>query len=105
MRCMSEVIGWGHPDLDHMARLLRLRHDSVLEAEQRAAATLAQRSTSLFDRMLEAEDRGATVTLGTVDGARIEGRVTRVAFDHLELETSSGLTVVASEAITWLAMR
>lgn len=102
---MNNVNSWEHPDLQEVAMALRTRHDEVLAAEQRAAAVLAQRSTSLFDRMLEIEERRAQVAVGTIDGARIEGRVTGAAFDHLELETAVGVTVIATEAITWLATR
>lgn len=105
LRPMSLSDDWEHPDLVEISRVLQRRFDAVLDAEQAAAASLARRSTSIHDRMLEAESRRAQVIVGTLDGVSQAGRLATAAFDHIELANESGIVVVPTDAITWVAIR
>lgn len=75
-----------HPDLIELSHLLRDQLDAVLNAEQEAAAAARRRRRTLRDRLLEAEDRGETITVGDVAGRQTTGRVTGVGADHVTLD-------------------
>ncbi len=95
---------WEHPDLVEVSQRLQRRLDVVLDAEQAAAASLARRSTSMFDKLLEAEDRRARIAVGTLDGATLHGGLVTAAFDHLQICTEAGMAVVPIDAITWITI-
>jgi hypothetical protein len=72
-----------HPDLLALGRRLRLEMDETLRAEQYAARVSAQRRSTLRDRFLMAEDRGAELNVEVVDGSDICGTVVAVGVDHV----------------------
>lgn len=88
-----------HPDLTDIGRVLQRRFDRILESEQAAAEVLARRTASLRDRLIDAEDQGRHVTVGTVSGETISGVVDVVASDHVELRLDRVSTLVAFDQI------
>jgi len=87
-----------HPDLADIDARLQRRYEAVLDAERAAAATYARRTATLRDRLLDAEDAAAPITVRTVDGATVSGTVHRVAADHVDIGRPP--TAVALEAVT-----
>ena len=78
-----------HPDLADLSQRLQRRLDAVLEAEHRAAAVAARRTSTLRDRLLEVEDRATAVVVWTVgDGQFLPVAPMRV---HATGTTASGL--------------
>ncbi|GIU91407.1 MAG: hypothetical protein KatS3mg011_0313 [Acidimicrobiia bacterium] len=88
-----------------MARQVRARFDHVLQAEQEAWAVSVERSTSLRDRMIQAEDRGARVRLQLVGGDWVEGLVRAASADHLVLTARGEERWVMLEAILQVVYR
>jgi hypothetical protein len=88
-----------HPDLTDIGRVLQRRFDRILESEQAAAEVLARRTATLRDRLIDAEDEGRHVTIGTVAGDTISGVVDVVASDHVELRLDRVSTLVAFDQI------
>lgn len=83
-----------HPDLVELSRKLRRQLDSVLAAEQAAAAATLRRRRTLRDRLLDAEDRAEQIILHT----RAEswtGTVAAVGADHVLLDRSDREVFVA----------
>ncbi|MDH3518530.1 MAG: hypothetical protein OEM66_06355, partial [Acidimicrobiia bacterium] len=99
---MNEFDEWAHPDLVELSHLLQRRLDAVLDAEQSAAAALARRSASVFDRLMDAESQLADVAVGTIDGTTTHGQMVVAAFDHIEVATGTGMAVVPIDAIAWV---
>ncbi len=64
---------------------MRARIDRTLDAEMEAARAAARRRRSIRDRLLDAEDRSATVSISTLDGSIRRGVVEAVGSDHVEL--------------------
>lgn len=87
-----------HPDLVEIGARLQRRYEAVLAAEREAAVTYARRVATLRDRLLEAEDAGAVITIRAGDGLAIGGVVARVAADHVEVGRPP--TAVRIDAIT-----
>lgn len=87
-----------HPDLVEVDERLQTRLEAVLEAEQQAAAIIARRSATLRDRLIEAEDRGAPVTLHTASGSH-SGLMEAVGADHVEIGTETGSTLIPFELV------
>lgn len=87
-----------HPDLVELDERLLARIEAVLEAEQQAAAVMARRSATMRDRLIEAEDRGATVTLHTISGSH-SGLMETVAADHVEIATDTGSTLIPYDLV------
>lgn len=81
---------FGHPDLERLARSLRLRFDETLDAEQAAARSAALRRRSIRDRFIEAEDRDEVVVVSSIDGHMCRGTVSAVGVDHVVLTDGSG---------------
>lgn len=88
-----------HPDLRDVGRLLRRQFDAVTEAEQHATDILIRRTTTLRDRMIEAEDRGSDVEIELIGGSRYRGRVLAASVDHIEIAGHDHTTLVPIEAI------
>ncbi len=88
-----------HPDLVLVGRSLQRRLDLVLEAEQEAARVVARRSATLRDRLVDAEDAEASVTVTLRTGEVTAGRVASVAVDHIELEGPGGSVLVMLDII------
>jgi len=59
--------------------------DRTLDAEMEAARAAARRRRSIRDRLLDAEDRSATVSISTLDGSTRRGVVEAVGSYHVEL--------------------
>lgn len=74
-----------HPDLVELSRKLRRQLDSVLAAEQAAAAATLRRRRTLRDRLLDAEDRTERITLHTASQSWT-GTVAAVGADHVLLQ-------------------
>lgn len=81
----SDLDSVAHPDLVALGRAMRARMDQTLDAEMEAARASARRRRSLRDRLLEAEDSGMIVVVGTADGSAHRGFVEAVGVDHVEL--------------------
>lgn len=77
-----------HPDLIELSRKLRRQLDTVLAAEQEAAAATLRRRRTLRDRLLDAEDRTEQVVIHTAGNRSWTGRVAAVGADHIMLEVS-----------------
>lgn len=75
-----------HPDLVELAHRMRHQLDSVLQAEQEAAATSMRRRRLLRDRLLDADDRSESVTVTDASGHSWKGSVTGVGVDHFTLD-------------------
>jgi hypothetical protein len=88
-----------HPDLADLSQRLQRRLDAVLEAEHRAAAVAARRTSTLRDRLLEVEDRATPVVVWTVGGRRFEGGLLMAGGDHVAVVTASGTTLIATSFI------
>ena len=88
-----------HPDLVELDRRLGDRLDRILHAEQQAAGLLARRSTTLRDRLVDAEDAGARVAVTCLGGRLVEGLLRVVASDHLEVDTGASDALVALDQI------
>jgi len=86
---------FGHPDLQRLARTLRLRLDETLDAEQAAARSAALRRRSLRDCLIEAEDRSDVVSVATTDGQVYAGRIVAVGIDHLVLSDGHRERIIA----------
>jgi hypothetical protein len=82
-----------HPDLVDLDARIRFRLDSILQAEQEAAAVYARRTTTLRDRLIDLEEGGLEVAVSTTTG-RHRGTLTMVGRDHLELDSPEGHVVV-----------
>lgn len=76
-----------HPDLHEIDRELRRRMEAVLWSEQAAAAVAARRSTSLWGRLIEAEDAGEVLSVKS-GGTSHEGQLVSVGSDFVEIDTS-----------------
>ncbi len=98
---------FGHPDLERLARSLRLRLDETLDAEQAAARSAALRRRSMRDRFIEAEDRDEEIVVSSIDGHVWRGRIAAVGIDHIvvtdgDRERCLALShVVAMESRSW----
>lgn len=77
-----------HPDLLELSRKLRRQLETVLAAEQEAAAATLRRRRTLRDRLLDAEDRTEEVVVHTAGNKAWTGRVRAVGADHLVLRVS-----------------
>jgi Protein of unknown function (DUF2642) len=88
-----------HPDLIELDRRLGDRLDRILRAEQQAAGLLARRSATLRDRLVDAEDAGARVSVTCLGGRMVEGRLSVVASDHLEVDSGTAHVLVALDQI------
>jgi hypothetical protein len=88
-----------HPDLVDLDRRLGDRLDRILRAEQQAAGLLARRSATLRDRLVDAEDAGARVSVTCLGGRIVEGRLSVVASDHLEVDSGTAQALVALDQI------
>lgn len=82
-----------------LGRVLRTRMDQTLDAEMAAARAAVRRRRSLRDRLLEAEDSGAIVTLVVGDGAAHRGSIAAVGVDHIDLVRGHTVITVAIEHI------
>ena len=91
-----------HPDLVDLDARIRIRLDSVLQAEEEAAAVYARRTTSLRDRLIDLEEREVAVEVFTTTG-RHRGHVTAVGRDHLELTSPEGEVIVRLRRVVALA--
>jgi hypothetical protein len=96
---------FGHPDLEHLARSLRLRLDETLDAEQAAARAAALRRRSLRDRFIEAEDRCEDIFVTTVDGHVARGIVMAVGLDHAVIADGSAERCIALAHVIALERR
>ncbi len=72
-----------HPDLRALGKRLRLEMDETLRAEQYAARVAAQRRSTIRDRFLMAEDRGARLNVEVAGGSDISGTIVAVGVDHV----------------------
>jgi hypothetical protein len=88
-----------HPDLRDLGRTLQQRLDRILEAEQAAAATLARRSTTFRDRLLDSEDQPGRIAITTRTGARFEGALVTVGVDLVEIHDGVRSTILAFDQI------
>lgn len=84
-----------HPDLVALSRKLRRQLDSVLAAEQEAAAATLRRRRTIRDRLLDAEDRVEEVVLHTGGRRAWTGRVVAVGADHVVLAAADREIFVA----------
>jgi|GEM_PF-2463357 len=82
-----------HPDLVDLDARIRIRLDSILQAEQEAAAVYARRSTTLRDRLIDLEEGGVRVEVFTTS-ARHRGALLAVGRDHLELGSPEGHVII-----------
>ena len=89
-----------HPDLVALGRVLRDRMDRTLDAEMEAARAAARRRRSLRDRLLDAEDRSAVLTISTVEGVSHRGVVDAVGLDHVDLIQSDASIAIPLQHIT-----
>ena len=94
-----------HPDLARLGRTLRDRLEDVLSAEQDAALAARNRTRTLRDRLLEAEDRAEQAVLATVDGQLHRGVVMAVGVDHIVLIADRIERFIALDAITSVEFR
>jgi hypothetical protein len=76
-----------HPDLIDLDRRLGSRLERILAAEHEAAATIARRSTTLHERLIELEDQEASVRVSCDGGIERTGRLVVVGAEHIELRT------------------
>jgi len=74
--------------------------DRTLDAEMAAARAAARRRRSLRDRLLDAEDRSAVLTISTVEGAAHRGVVDAVGLDHVDLTQSDSSIAIPLQHIT-----
>lgn len=94
-----------HPDLARLGRTLRERLDDVLTSEQQAALAVRNRTRTLRDRLLEAEDRAESALVASVDGQLHRGVVTTVGVDHVILSIEGVDRFVALDAIASVEFR
>lgn len=85
---------FGHPDLDRLARSMRLRLDETLDAEQSAARVAADRRSTMRDRLIMLVDRGQAVVVAMSDGHLASGIASAVGVDHLVVATDRGDVVI-----------
>ena len=79
--------------------------DRTLDAEMDAARATALRRRSVRDRLLEAEDRSAVLTISTSDGLVHRGVVNAVGSDHVELMNAGAGIAIAIQHITTIEER
>jgi len=77
-----------HPDLVVLDHRLTARFAAVSAAEHEAAVIAHRRTTTLRDRLLEAEDRLESATVYLSDGSRRQGKVMSVGLDHVAIGSS-----------------
>lgn len=74
--------------------------DRTLDAEMEAARATARRRRSVRDRLLEAEDRSAVLSISTIDGSVHCGVVDAVGSDHVELIHAGSSVAIAIQHIS-----
>ena len=87
-----------HPDLVELSRKLRRQLDSVLAAEQEAAAATHRRRRTMRDRLLDAEDRFEEVVIHAEASRSWTGRVVAVGADHVVLDLTGREVFVALDS-------
>jgi hypothetical protein len=93
-----------HPDLVEADAAMRATFDRILAAEQAAAVIAYERSRTLRDRLLDADDCSATIELTTVSGTVISGSVAAVSADHIHLSSKGRDYYVALRHVTSIGM-
>ncbi len=86
-----------NPDLLKIDETIQTRLDTILEAEQQAAAVAARRGNLLRDRLIELEDCESSAEVVTRNG-RARGLLS-IAADHIAIESESGISLIPFKEI------